>query len=173
MFRKATEKDINAVAKIYSHVHDSEEKGLTATGWLREVYPVETTARASLARGDLFVYEGEGGGVLAAAIINRTQVDCYADGNWQYPAKDDEVMVLHTLAVEPSAGRRGIGRAFVNYYEQYARENGCLYLRIDTNATNARARAMYSKLGFKEIGIVPCVFNGIPNVRLVLLEKKL
>ena len=30
---------------------------------------------------------------------------------------------------------------------------------------------MYKKLGYKEIGIVPVVFNGIPDVGLVLLEK--
>ena len=46
-------------------------------------------------------------------------------------------------------------------------------LRIDTNARNVAARAMYKKLGYKEIGIVPTVFNGIPDVQLVLLEKYL
>ena len=38
---------------------------------------------------------------------------------------------------------------------------------------NARARAMYKKLGYKEIGVIPTVFNGIEGVNLVLLEKKL
>ena len=31
----------------------------------------------------------------------------------------------------------------------------------------------YKKLGYKEIGIVPTEFNGIPDVQLVLLEKHL
>lgn len=44
---------------------------------------------------------------------------------------------------------------------------------MDTNERNSRARAMYVKLGYKEIGIVPTVFNGIPGVGLVLLEKAL
>ena len=35
------------------------------------------------------------------------------------------------------------------------------------------ARAMYQKLGYEERGIVPCVFNGIPGVQLVCLEKYL
>ena len=43
--------------------------------------------------------------------------------------------------------------------------------RIDTNARNTAARAMYRKLGYKEIGTVPTTFNGIPGVDLVLLEK--
>lgn len=52
-------------------------------------------------------------------------------------------------------------------------EHGLPELRIDTNARNAAARQMYSKMGYKEITIVPVTFNGIPGVNLVLLEKNL
>ena len=55
----------------------------------------------------------------------------------------------------------------------YARKNGCICLRIDTNEKNENARRLYAKLGYREAGIVPCVFNGIPGVNLVCLEKKL
>ena len=61
----------------------------------------------------------------------------------------------------------------MQFYEDYALSHGCRYLRMDTNERNSRARAMYVKLGYKEIGIVPTVFNGIPGVGLVLLEKAL
>ena len=44
---------------------------------------------------------------------------------------------------------------------------------MDTNERNARARAMYKKLGYREIGVIPTVFNGIAGVNLVLLEKAL
>lgn len=46
-------------------------------------------------------------------------------------------------------------------------------LRIDTNEKNEVARAMYQKHGYTEIGIVPTDFNGIPGIKLVLLEKYL
>lgn len=173
MIRKATQNDLPAIVQIYDHIHEREDAGEVTIGWVSGVYPVKATAQASLDRGDMFVYEDEAGTVLAAGILNRSQVDSYAAGHWRYPAPDDEVMVLHTLVVEPTAGGRGIGRAFVDYYEQYARENGCRYLRMDTNEINANARAMYKKLGFAEPDIVPCNFNGIPGVHLVLLEKKL
>lgn len=169
--RRAAEKDIDAVAAIYAHIHEQEQAGKVTIGWLPGVYPVRETAEAALSRGDLFVYEEDR--VLAAAIINQTQADAYADGKWAYPAKEDEVMVLHTLVVEPSAGGKGIGRAFVAFYEHYAREHGCTALRMDTNAKNAAACYLYQKLGYAEPDIVPCTFNGIPDVQLVLLEKKL
>lgn len=69
--------------------------------------------------------------------------------------------------------RRGLGSAFVKFYEEYAIQKGCSVLRMDTNERNTIARKLYRKLGYLEAGIVPCEFNGIPGVNLVLLEKKL
>ena len=58
-------------------------------------------------------------------------------------------------------------------WTQYFRAQGCAVLRMDTNARNLRARRMYAQLGYREAGIVPCTFNGIPSVQLVCLEKRL
>ena len=63
---------------------------------------------------------------------------------------------------------KGCGRAFVAFYEDYAKQHGCIALRMDINT---RARNLYQRLGYEEIGIVESNFNGIPNVRLVCLEK--
>lgn len=172
MIRKATEKDIAAVAAIYSEIHTEEEAGRTTIGWIRSIYPTEETAARSVANDELFVLEDDGV-VVASARINQIQDSMYADGDWEYPADDSQVMVLHTLTVSPTQARKGYGRRFVEFYESYAKEKGCPYLRMDTNERNVTARAMYKKLGYKEIGIVPCEFNGIQGVNLVLLEKKI
>ena len=170
--RKALASDLDAVAAIYDRVHDAQDSGQLTTGWIRGVYPTEDTARQALKRGDLFVQE-DGGEIVGAAIINQTQVDAYYGGPWQYAAEDNEVMVLHTLVIDPAAKEQGCGQAFVKFYEDYARRSGSLCLRMDTNAKNENARRFYKKLGYSEVGIVPCVFNGIDGVNLVLLEKKL
>ena len=60
---------------------------------------------------------------------------------------------------------------FIRFYEQYAKDHGCMYLRMDTNVINSAARKLYRGLGYQEVGMVPCCFNGIPNVKLVCLEK--
>ena len=172
MFRKATANDIDAIAAIYGEIHTEEEAGRASTGWQRAIYPTRKTAEDAVAIGDMFVAE-EDGRVVAAARINREQVDVYAHTPWQYAASDDAVMVLHTLVVSPAEKGRGLGSAFVAFYEQYARENSCPVLRMDTNERNTVARALYKKLGYREAGVMPCVFNGIPGVGLVCLEKKL
>ena len=171
IIRKATAQDIDAIEKIYDRIHEAEDAGKITTGWITGVYPVRSTAEAALSRGDLFVYDAEGE-IFAAAVINQTQVDVYADCDWKYKADDDKVCVLHTLVVDPMISGQGIGKSFVAFYEAYAKELGCTALRMDTNARNIAARSLYAKLGYIESGIVPCVFNGIPDVKLVLLEKK-
>ena len=170
--RKAVVEDLSAVAEIYDHIHTEAEAGRAVTGWIREIYPTAETAQAALERGELFVEELDGR-IVGTAILNQTQVDVYADTPWQFEAPDDQVMVMHTLVIDPYVKGRGLGKAFLAYYEQYARENGCSVLRIDTNARNKDARAVYAKLGYREAAILPCVFGGIPDVDLVMLEKKL
>lgn len=72
---------------------------------------------------------------------------------------------------DPHVKGMGLGRQFVAFYEQYAKDCGCKSLRMDTSEKNKNARAVYKKLGFTGIGIFPCVFNGIPDTKLVMLEK--
>ncbi len=172
MIRKATAADTAAIVGIYGHILEREAAGLCRTGWKKDIYPTEETVREGLARSDLFVWE-ENGVVLASGCINQVQVDVYARCPWVYPAPPEEVMVLHTLAVEPSQNGRGVGTGFVAFYENYAREKGCSVLRIDTNETNAAARRLYARLGYRESGIVFCRFSGIDGIQLVCLEKKL
>ena len=157
MIRKATEKDIQAVSHIYDEIHTEEEAGRVTIGWIRDIYPTEKTAEMALQMGDLYVLEEPS----------------YAEADWEYNAEEQEVMVLHTLVVSPTIENRGYGRAFVSFYEDFARKHGCSYLRMDTNQKNTRARQFYKKLGYREVGIVPCTFNGIIGVQLVCLEKKL
>lgn len=170
--REATKNDIDSIERIYENIHDEEEKGLTTIGWIRNVYPTRKTAEDALKRKDLFVMEDESE-IVAVAIINQIQVDEYKNAPWKHSAKDNEIMVLHGLAVDPHKKSKGYGRAFVAFYENYAKQHNCITLRMDTNVRNLKARNLYQKLRYEEIGIVKCVFNGIPDVQLVCLEKYL
>lgn len=147
---RASEADMNRIEEIYEQIHNEE----------------------ALKRNDLFVMTDEGK-IVAAAILNQIQVPEYKYAAWKYQATDDAVMVIHTLVVDPLEKSRGYGKAFISFYEEYARRHNCRELRLDTNEKNTRARSLYRKLGYEEAGVVDCVFNGIPDVKLVCLEKHL
>ena len=172
LIRKAVKSDINQIEKIYNKIHTREESGEVTIGWERGVYPTRATAVEALSCGDLFVLEDSAGQVAAAARINQVQVPEYADADWKdKEAADEQVMVLHTLVLDPNASGKRYGTAFVEYYEKYALGHNCPYLRMDTNERNIGARKLYKKLGYAEADIVSCVFNGIEGVQLVCLEK--
>ena len=172
LFRKAREADLSAVAQIYDRIHTAEEQGLVSPGWVRSIYPTPATASDALNRGDLFVAE-EAGTVVGTAIINQIQPEAYNNGQWAYPATDAEIMVLHTLVIDPFHAGKGYGRRFVCFYEDYALSLGCAFLRMDTQIRNAPARALYRRLGFQERNTVEGTFCGIEGVHLLLLEKRL
>lgn len=180
VFAKATLDDLPGIVAIYDAIHTLEEKGPAQIGWKREIYPTENSARESIEAGDMFVAyakadcPGTENKIVASARINREQVQpTYSQVPWKFEADDEQVMVLHTLVVDPKYYGQKIGPKFVEFYEDYARQAGCTVLRIDTNKINSRARKMYAGLGYREAAILPCEFNGIPGVELVCLEKKL
>ena len=172
MIRKATRQDLEAVVRLYDEIHCAEETGLISTGWKRGIYPSRQSALAALERDDLFVLEEENR-IIGSGIINQIHVDVYAGAPWKNDVPDDQVCVLHTLVISPSFTGKGYARKFLAFYEEFAGQTGCPELRIDTNAVNKAARAMYHHHGYEEIAVVPTVFNGIPGVKLVLLEKHL
>lgn len=170
--RKAEEADIPFISDIYERIHSDEESGKVTIGWVRGIYPTRATAESALQRGDLFV-GADGEKIVASAVINQVQMDSYAMGNWSEETPEKEIMVLHTLVIDPDCTRRGFGREFVRFYEEYAEKNACTMLRMDTQDINVNARKLYQKLGYTEVDTVPCSFNGIADIRLVLLEKKI
>jgi len=172
MIRRAVQDDLDQIERIYQQIHEAQERGLVTTGWIRDVYPTSETAQAAILREDMFVLE-EKGEICGCGIINQVQVDAYSKARWEHAVPADQVCVLHTLVISPAEQGKGYGREFLAFYEKYAAEHGFPELRLDTNARNTGARAMYKKHGYREIGIVPTVFNKIPGVDLVLLEKYL
>ena len=106
--RKAIKSDISAIERIYNIIHDGEEKGITTIGWIRSIYPTRKTAQDALDRDDLFVIEDEDK-IVSSAIINHIQYEQYRHAAWKHVATDDEVMVLHTLVVDPNEKSKGYG----------------------------------------------------------------
>lgn len=63
---------------------------------------------------------------------------------------DDETPpVLANLAVDPSAGGRGVGTALISLVESHCRAHGDEVLSLSTHIDLPRLREYYERLGFK------------------------
>ncbi len=170
--RIACHADLDSIEAIYDGILTQEEQqGHSYTNWQRGVYPTRQDAEAALAEGSLYVGE-ENGQIAAAVTLNHRQLPEYSDIRWEYPAKGDEVLVIHTLVIHPQAAGHGLGRQFVTFAEETARAKGCKVLRLDTYEGNTPAASLYRKLGYRYAGVTKFNFHGILE-NLILFEKQM
>lgn len=81
-----------------------------------------------------------------------------------------------SFAVDPAAGRRGVGRALGEHVLAWASEQGFRAVQFNAVvASNTRAVALWTKLGFEVIGRVPEGFRHPEHgyVDLLLMHRRL
>ncbi len=175
LFRKAVAADGNRCLEIYNSVCDWEEVNERQTFWDKEFYPNMETVQKALTANEMYVLENEEAAdrkIVACGIINQFQPEIYKNFDWKIAAAPDEVLVLHTFAVDPGLQGKGYGRAFMSFYESLAKKMGCKVLRLDTLLTNTKAQSMYKKLGFELTGQCNDDPNGVGEILTFLgLEK--
>jgi [ribosomal protein S18]-alanine N-acetyltransferase len=59
---------------------------------------------------------------------------------------------LYSIAVDPRAAGRGVGRALLAAAQTRAAEQGCKALRLEVREDNHRAIALYDRLGYRRFG---------------------
>lgn len=177
IFRKAKQNDAGRCLEIYDAVSQWELENGKQSCWEKGFYPTMETVQTSLSSDDLFVLEDEIDGkniIVACGRINQDQPYYYNYFSWQIKASNEDVLVLHTFAVDPKFQRRGYGQTFMSHYEKMAFENKCKVLRLDTIILNQKSQAMYKKLGFTTLNQWEGDPNGVGwNLVFLGLEKLL
>lgn len=59
---------------------------------------------------------------------------------------------LQSLAVDPQARRRGLGRRLIAAAEEAARERGARHMQLELREDNGAAEALYASLGYRHHG---------------------
>lgn len=172
MIRKATMKDVNAIARTYEELLIFEKENGSNSNWEWNVYPTAAVPESKIPAGSMYVLEEEGE-ICASMVLNQDQAEEYAQVDWLYPAKQEEVLVIHTLCVRPSRSGNGYGRMMVQYAKQYAVGIGCSVVRIDTYAHNEPAKRLYQNNGFRIAGYGRILLQGLIDEDQVYLECKL
>jgi len=78
---------------------------------------------------------------------------------------------LYSLAVDPDAQGRGIGKALLQALEEHALAHGCVSIRLEVRADGERARALYEHLGYRQIGSINDYYED--GMQALRYEKRL
>ena len=67
--------------------------------------------------------------------------------------RDSQAARLYSIAVDPQARGRGVGRALLAACEQRAAGRGCTQLRLEVRADNRAAQTLYQHAGYCRRGL--------------------
>lgn len=78
-------------------------------------------------------------GIPLGLLVIKPDFDYFTDHRRAY---------VEILVVSKDAEGQGVGRALIEFAQQWGREHGCLEVVLDVFASNASAIAFYERLGF-------------------------
>ncbi|WP_315120474.1 GNAT family N-acetyltransferase [uncultured Clostridium sp.] len=146
MIRKATMEDLKDIMEI---IKDTivEMHSYNNYQW-DESYPQEKDFINDIQKGDLFVSENHGK-LVGFVCINKVEPVEYDGLNWSL---NENIMVIHRMAVNPNSRRKGIGRKLMEFADELAFENNIRYLKTDTYSLNTKMNILFSKCGYNLVG---------------------
>jgi len=147
---RATAADLDRIVAI--------EQASFPTPWTRKMFEVELNQNPF---GQLWVRW------FADQVPAARDIMCYVC----FWVVFEEVRVM-TLAVDPAARGRGIGRTLLQHALAIGREQGALRALLEVRESNAAASNIYTQAGFRRVAVRPRYYTN-PVEDAVLMELEL
>lgn len=138
-------------------IYDKCRRAMQASGifqWQDE-YPAIENIKQDILDKTLYGYY-EDGLCLGAVCISTFQDEEYKEIDWKGP--EENVIVIHRLAVNPDYQTKGIARLLMDFAEDFAKKEKYSAIRLDSYSQNKRALKFYENRGYKKRG--ECFFSG-------------
>ncbi|UUX33116.1 GNAT family N-acetyltransferase [Fundicoccus culcitae] len=170
--RRLNTDDFLAIQSLYHQLIDMMEGSPYIPGWEKGVYPSDKLLLGALNKEELYAVEVEGI-YVAALIINHEYNEGYKEVVWDIDAKDEEITVIHALAVLPTYHGKGLATFLVQEVIRLAKATHQKVVRMDVLASNLPAQRLYTKLGFKLIDTTHMFYEGIGWTDYLMYEYAL
>lgn len=151
MITRASTDDFDALWQFYTDVCAQQAHDQYSPMWTLDVYPAKEDIRGHLEAGEFYVATQDGR-IAGALVITPHEDPEYAHIPWPTPAADDEVAVIHLLAVHPSMRGRHIGAKLVEDAIAVAGTMGKRVIHLDVVQQNQVASRIYKQAGFTFVG---------------------
>ena len=150
--KQATLADFESVQAFYGDVMDRTPGIARYARWQKGKHPTSEGIKTFIEEGSMYLRR-EKGVIIGAMALSMRQGEEYHAVAWSRNAADDEVAVIHLLAVSPDRQSTGIGSEMVLEAIQLAKTQGMKAIRLDALASNTPAHRLYERLGFVNRGV--------------------
>lgn len=134
---------------IYVIEHTSEMEKYAC--WKYGLHPTDEMIKGYIDDGHMY-YEERDGEIIAAVALTPFQNEEYHSVDWSIPLKDDEVLVVHILCVNPQMQRQALAKNMMSEIIRLAGNMGMKAIRLDALCCNEPAHKLYEKCGFVKRG---------------------
>jgi len=146
MIRQATLSDLNAIMDMIKDVV-TQMNSEGNDQWSSD-YPLKSDFEKDVKSGTLHIIELDNE-VKGIICVDSNVPDEYNTLKWPV---NDNVLVVHRMAVGVNARGMGIGKKLLEFAENLAHKSGVTYLKTDTNSKNMAMNGLFIKLGYEKIG---------------------
>ena len=147
VLQRASLEDYDSIIAFYDDVIERTPELEKHARWQHVKHPTTDGIKSYVNEGCMYLYKEQDTIVGAMALTMYQGADYHAIG-WSRQVQDDEVSVIHILAVSPDKQGTGIGSEMVREAINLARAKGMKSIRLDALATNTPAHKIYERLGF-------------------------
>lgn len=151
-------KDFNKVMMFYDTVCDALENAKYSPGWKKGIYPDSLEVYKAIVEKTLYMGM-QNDEIISCMIVNNEYNEDYKKIKWDYDDKDDEIYVIHMLAVLPHLQNKGICQDMLTYVYNMAKTHHIQSLRLDILKGHLIAKRAYEKFGFIYKGSVEMYYE--------------
>ena len=147
----ATQKDFDSIITFYDDVTERTPEIATYARWQKGKHPTIDGIKAYIDEGSMYLYR-EDDAIVGAMAVTAYQGEDYHAIEWSQKLADNEVAVIHILAVNPDKQGAGIGSKMIHEAIRLAHDKKMKAIRLDALASNTPAHRIYERLGFEYRG---------------------
>ena len=150
-FKKATIENLDEIRTLYWRLLDSSKKYAHILQWKKEIYPSDKDWITYINHEEMYLlYLNDE--LVGAVAITKSQPKEYQKIRWKILAKNDEVSVVHLLAISPNHQGKGLAIKAIDEIIKMATNSHKKAVRLDAISTNKPAQKLYEKYGFLNCG---------------------
>ena len=120
---------LELISEMYGRTVKFLEETVNYPKWSSS-YPCRDTVKLAIQKNEQYACI-DNGKLLGAVVLNENPNGNYSVGNWRKNLKQNEYLVIHTLAVDPNNSCKGIGGYIIDCCIEIAKQKGYKAIRID------------------------------------------